>query len=76
MWGFLLAVAVAVVAMYALAPKPERQPPPGVEDLEAPVAEDGKEIPVLFGCRDIRGPNVVWYGNLRTVAIKSKAGKK
>jgi hypothetical protein len=76
MWAFIAGLALALIAVYVLAPKPQTQPPAGLEDIQAPTAEEGKEIPVLFGCRDIRGPNVVWYGDLRTIAIKQKGGKK
>lgn len=69
---FVVALSVAVAMM----PKPQSQPPAGLGDIKAPTAEDGREIPVLFGTRDIDGPNVVWYGHLRTVAIKKKGGKK
>lgn len=57
-------------------PKPQSQPPAGLGDIKAPTAEEGREIPVLFGTRDLRAPNVVWYGDLKTVAIKKKGGKK
>lgn len=76
MWAFIIGFALALVVTYALAPKPESQPPAGLEDIEAPTAEEGKEIPVLFGCRELRGPNVTWYGHLKTKAIKTKGGKK
>ena len=70
-------VATAVLA-YALRPKPVNQTPTPatIEDFEAPTAEDGREIPVLFGTREVQGPNVVWYGDLRTEAIKAEVGKK
>lgn len=57
-------------------PKPQSQKAAGLGDIQVPTAEEGREIPVLFGTRDIDGPNVVWYGDLKTVAIKSKGGKK
>ena len=76
MWAFIIGFALALVVTYALAPKPESKPPAGLGDIEAPTAEEGREIPVLFGCRELRGPNVVWYGHLKTKAIKSKGGKK
>lgn len=76
MWWYLAVFVVALVAAYALAPKPQSQPPAGLGDIQAPTAEEGREIPVLFGTRDLKGPNVVWYGHLRTVAIKKKGGKK
>ncbi|MEM8493220.1 MAG: hypothetical protein AAF756_20575 [Pseudomonadota bacterium] len=57
-------------------PKTQAQPPAGLDEIQVPTAEEGREIPVLFGCRYLAGPNVVWYGDLRTTAIKSKSGKK
>lgn len=76
MWQFIAILVIAVVAAYALRPKPETQPPAGLGEIEAPTAEEGREIPVLFGTRDIKGPNVVWFGHLKTVAIRKKGGKK
>lgn len=76
MWQFFVGFALALLVTYALRPKPQNQPPAGIEDIKAPTAEDGMEIPVLFGCRRLKGPNVVWWGDYRAVAIKSKGGKK
>ena len=76
MWWFVAAVVVSVGVSYFLAPKPQSRPPAGLGEIKAPTAEEGREIPVLFGTRDIEGPNVVWYGDLRTTAIKKKGGKK
>lgn len=75
-WQFFVGVALALLSTFALRPKAQTQPPAGIGEVKAPTAEDGREIPVLFGCRYVRGPNVVWYGNLRTDPIKSKGGKK
>lgn len=75
-WWFVVIFVVALVVGYALQPKPQTTPPPGLGTVTAPTAEEGREIPVLFGTRDLQGPNVVWYGDLRTVAIKKKGGKK
>jgi hypothetical protein len=68
--------ALMSLLSYLLAPKPKSMPPAAVGDGDIPIAEEGGEIPVLFGTRDIGGANVVWYGDIRTVAIKSKGGKK
>lgn len=76
MFWFIAAFVVGLVVSYATMPKPQSQKPAGFGDIKAPVAEEGLEIPVLFGTRDINGPNVVWYGDLQTTAIKSKGGKK
>jgi hypothetical protein len=75
-WQFIAGIAIAVAATFALRPKPQTQPPAELSQIKLPTAEDGREIPVLFGCRPIRGANVVWYGDYKTEAIKAKGGKK
>jgi len=76
MFWFIAAFVVGLVVSIALAPKPQTQKPAGLSEITAPTAEEGLEIAVLFGTRDFNGANCVWYGDLRTVAIKSKGGKK
>lgn len=76
MWWYIVVFIVALVVSYSMMPKPETRPPAGLDEIQAPTAEVGREIPVLFGRRKLEGPNVVWYGHLRTVAIKKKGGKK
>lgn len=76
MWFFAALFVGSLVLGLLLQPKPQNQKPAGLGDVTAPTAEEGIEIPVLFGTRDFNGPNVVWYGDLKTVAIKSKGGKK
>ncbi len=39
-------------------------------NIQAPTAEEGRPIAVLFGTKKIKGPNVVWYGDIKTQAIK------
>ena len=75
MW-FFISFVVLLVATYAFAPKPPTTPPAGLDTIQAPTAEEGREIPILFGTRRIRSANVVWYGDLRTKSIKSSGGKK
>ncbi len=75
-WIATIIFVDALVVAYTMAPKPETRPPAGLDEIQAPTAEVGREIPVLFGRRKLEGPNVVWYGHLRTVAIKKKKGGK
>ena len=75
-WVYALYFVVALVISYSLTPKPQNTKPAGLEEIQVPTAEVGREIPVLFGTRDLTGPNVVWYGDLRTVALKKRGGKK
>lgn len=53
-----------------LAPKPQNAKPASLEDFDVPVAEEGLEIPEVFGTANLKAPNVVWYGDLKTKAIK------
>ena len=76
MWMFIAGFVIALVASYALTPKPQNAPAAGINEIKVPTADEGREIPVLFGCREIKSPNVVWYGDLKTKAIKAKGGKK
>lgn len=69
-WWYVAVFIVALAISYAAVPKPQSTPPAGLNDIQAPTAEEGREIPVLFGTREITGPNVVWYGDLRVEAVK------
>lgn len=76
---FLFTVLLVVASFFLtmlMQPKPMSLKPATLDDFSAPTAEDGREIGVLFGTRDIAGPNCVWYGHLKTKAIKKKGGKK
>lgn len=73
--AYVVAMVAAVVLSYALAPRPSQptqqgRPPAGLDEIDFPTAEAGRDIPVVFGTRWIKGPNVVWYGDLRTSPIQ------
>lgn len=77
MWVQLALFAVNLAISWYLRPEPPPGPEAaGLEDIDVPTAEAGKPVPVLFGRRQIKAPNVIWYGDLRAVPIKSKGGKK
>jgi len=78
-WDDLAYVVVMIILSlisYYLNRKKQQEPtapkPAGIEDFTVPTAEVGREIPVLFGTRWIKSPNVVWYGNLKIEAKKEK----
>lgn len=75
-WWYIIVFIVALVAVVAMQPKSQSQPPAGLGDIKVPTAEEGREIPVLFGTRDCESPNVCWYGHLKSEAIKKKTGGK
>jgi hypothetical protein len=75
-WGFAIVWVISFVAAFAMMPKPQSAPAPGLSEFTAPTAEEGREIPVLFGTRVMEAPNIVWWGDLQTVAVRKKGGKK
>lgn len=77
--NFVIQIAIMIVSSLisaALAPKPKPPKPASITDFELPTAEEGREIPVVFGEVWITGPNVLWYGDLTSKPIKKKAKKK
>lgn len=75
MW-YLVVIVVAALISSALTPKPPEPKPASLSDVDAPTAEEGRPIPVVFGTVLLRGSNVVWYGDLQADPIKKKGGKK
>lgn len=66
---YIVVMVIATVLSVVLRPKPNiPQLLPGQVD-NVPVAEEGKPIPVIFGTRYVRQPNVVWWGKVRPVPI-------
>jgi len=70
----LIGIALNVIA-YLLAPKPKKEKPPEVEDIDDPVAEAGKPIPVPFGTITIKGLNILWFGNKGHAERRINPGK-
>jgi hypothetical protein len=57
-----------------LRPKPKFDKPQAssLGDFDLPTASEERKIPVVFGTCEVQGPNVFWYGDLSTTAIKRK----
>jgi hypothetical protein len=69
----LLFVATTVVGVL-LAPHPRGPQPSALGDFSVPTAEEGRAIPVVFGTCMIKGGNTVWWGDLKSVAVKTGGG--
>lgn len=70
-----LIVQVALIALsILLAPKPklENAKPHGLGDFQFPTATEGRPVPIVWGTARIKGPNVVWFGDLKTKKITEK----
>ena len=74
---FIFAIA-ALVASYLLTPKPkvETPKPATLDEFDFPQIEEGTPQCVIFGDVWIPDWTVLWFGNMRTSAIRSKGGKK
>ena len=80
-WTFVVQIvaSLALTAIsYVLAPRPKTTLPTaaGLDAFNLPTAEEGRPIPVVFGTVLLRGPNVVWAGDLKVDPIRSSGGKK
>lgn len=76
MWTVIAVLVVSVLVQYALQPKTPQPQAAELKDFEAPTADEGRPVPVVFGSVLVRSANVVWYGDLKTAPIRSKGGKK
>ncbi len=77
-FNFIAQIVIAIAVTFlstALAPKPPGRRPAALTDFTIPTAEEGRPLPVVLGTVTVTGPNVIWYGDLRYIAIKSSGGK-
>lgn len=69
-WYYVAAVVISALITYALTPKPPQPQAPALQDVQAPTAEEGRPIGVVFGTVWVTGPNVVWYGDVSVQPIQ------
>ncbi len=74
MWTQILVWVVTTVIGALLSPRPPKPASVSPRNVDVPVAEQGKPIPVLFGTRVIRQANCVWYGDIKTTEIRQTSG--
>lgn len=67
---FIASLAITA-ASYVLAPRPknENARPPALGQFTFPTATEGRPIPIIYGTNSIKGPNVVWYGDLKSAGV-------
>lgn len=73
----LLVAFVLLIVAALIMPKPKRNDPTvqALRDDDFPLADEGDEIPVVFGECVVAAPNVVWWGDVRTREIRKSGGK-
>ena len=69
-WNFIIQLAIGLAVGYLTRPEPQTTKPQAFRDITVPGADLGKTIPVFWGRRWLEDPNIAWYGDLRTRAIK------
>ena len=74
-WVYLIVFIIGLFVAFSMQPKAVVPPPPSLDDMQVPTAEPGRPIPVIFGTRLIKAPNVVWYGDLKYTAVQTDSGK-
>lgn len=72
----IILMIVAAALSMAMRPKPVPPPAAQLSDFQVPTADAGRPIPVIFGTVLMKGPNVVWYGNLSATPIPAPSGGK
>ncbi|RLE34432.1 MAG: hypothetical protein DRJ61_05195 [Acidobacteria bacterium] len=69
---FIISVALQIM----LAPRPPKPKPATLSDFDIPTSDEDRPVPVVFGKVTITGANVVAYGDLASIPIVKKGGKK
>ncbi len=59
----------ATLAVYLLMPGPKGAKPGDITG-SIPKVDESKKIPVIFGRVWIKDPSIVWFGDVKTKAIK------
>lgn len=73
-WFVFIMWVVTFAISEALRPKPELEDAKAatLDQFNFPTATEGRMIPLCWGTDKISGPNVVWYGDLRTYPVTEK----
>lgn len=74
MWQIIAYIGMQVLS-YLLTPKTTTSTT-SASDMEATSVDSASPVPVLFGTRLMTQTNCVWYGDIKTTAIKSDSGGK
>ena len=65
-------VSFAISQLLAPEPDLENARAAGLDEFDFPTATEGRVIPLVWGTDRVDGPNILWYGNLRSYAITER----
>ena len=71
---YIVLLIISTVLTLVLNPKPKVPKLLPSEIDNVPIATAGKPIPVVFGRRFVRQPNVVWWGDVEAEPITMDTG--
>lgn len=76
-WGAIFKIFITILIGELLRPKPniENARPAELGDFNFPTATEGRSVPLFWGTVETKGSNLIWYGDLRSVAITQKVKK-
>ncbi len=74
--GYLVIMAATMVLQMLLTPTVEHEDAKrgDIDDFSFPTNMENRAIPLAFGTNKITGPNLIWYGDLRSVPIREDYG--
>jgi len=75
-WLQIALFVISTVISYRLRPRPEAPRASSLQDVNAPTADATRAIPKLYGTKWVKGPNVLWFGDLSTRAITKKGARR
>jgi len=73
-WNLALGLLFTYIS-YLLTPTPPEPEAASLEDFDLPKAREGDEVGILYGTHWLSSPQLHWYGDLKSKAIKA-GGKK
>lgn len=66
---YIIVAALIIYTIYAAGGDDEDPIADSLQDVQAPTAEQGRAIPVVFGTCLMKSANLVWYGDLKVVPV-------
>jgi hypothetical protein len=76
MWQLALVWVALTVVSYLLQPKTPKADDPVPGELTATTVDASSPVPILFGTRLLKQPNLIWYGDIGTTPIVQEGGGK
>jgi hypothetical protein len=71
-WVQVVLFVASMVLAFSNRPRQQDRQRTTLEDVGVPTAEEGRVIPILFGTRDLKSANCVWYGDLNVWDVRQR----